>query len=71
MGRYLFAVLSHNYSLDDITSMQPKEIKKKHKLRKSGSLMSLCEFPRSNADQRVCDIRNEAVSESLLNIWIR
>lgn len=30
--------------------------------------MSLCEFPRSNADQRVCDIRNEPVSESLLNI---
>lgn len=30
--------------------------------------MSLCEFPRSNADHRVCDIRNEPVSESLLNI---
>lgn len=33
--------------------------------------MNLCEFPKSHADQRVCDIKNEAVSESLPNIWIR
>lgn len=26
MGRDLFAILSRSYSLDDITSMQPKEI---------------------------------------------
>lgn len=63
---YLIVIL-----YDDVTSIWPDEGKEKYKGRKSGLLMSQCDFPRSNADQRVYNIRNEAVSESLLNIWIR
>ena len=48
---------------DDITFIHPNERKEKYKLRKRGLLMSKCEFPKSNADQRVCNIRKEALSE--------
>lgn len=48
---------------DNLTSMQPNERKEHYKLRKGGLLMSKCELPQSNADQRVCNIMKEAASE--------